>query len=432
MRTPLHGIIGEADNLEWHLNQEYQSGKISSELLQAFLDSLSIIASSSRIQLQLVNNLLDFQKLASRKVQLDFTHFDPRDLVQTVIQNSRALIRLRGAKVNVDFDDSMPEIVFSDAFKVTQIITNFFDNAIKYGGTKPSIMVRCHLEDDKLKMHVKDNGQGVPSAQQSLLFQRFSRLTQDSAHSGTGLGLCISRQLADMIGGHVWYEDNPEDGSIFSLALPIDLTNIPCKRKATDDGATEENIRDKNHVRQPSLTSELKIMDIQSNTVEMRVEPVEVRRPPTPPISPPMTRTPISSSMDTESAANQSKCLPILIVEDNLINQKVLVRMLLKFGFDQKKGDIHLANDGVEALERFSERSYPLIFMDMSMPRMDGVEATRKLRELGCQAYIVGVSANAMDEHKKSCLDAGMNEFLVKPVQLKQLEAAIQHLLNTI
>lgn len=118
--------------------------------------------------------------------------------------------------------------------------------------------------------------------------------------------------------------------------------------------------------------------------------------------------------------------LPILIVEDNLINQKVLLKMLERLGVKKRDGQVDVANDGVEALEFAARRTYPLILMDMSMPRMDGVEASKQLRARGYAGRIVGVSANAMDEHREACLQNGMDEFLVKPIQMEQLRRVLQ------
>lgn len=427
MRTPLHGelkfnvflktrvgIIAETDNLEWTVISELKAGKISQELFDVISESLYIIGSSSRIQLHLVNNLLDYQKFNSRKVLLDLDQFDLAELIQDSVHNTRCLLRLQNSRTQTNISNDVPKSIYGDKFKVAQILTNYLDNAIKYSGKNAIIKIDCFLKDNRIVIGVHDNGPGIPPEKKSQIFQKFSRLNRDVASSGTGLGLSICQEMATLMGGQVDYSLNDMGGSSFWLIFPVVLAR---KNQLTIDSPVETlSKKPRNDKLDRSEVPHNSTVLIAGSSLQTGQEEGTLGDCKT-------TNVAYNGCVLDLEAIQCFK--PVLIVEDNRINQKVLARQLMKLGFKKENLDLYIANDGVEALEMYQQHTFGLIFMDMRMPRMDGVEATQKLRDIGCLVPIVGISANALDEHRVTCLNAGMNDFLVKPVQLKQLEESL-------
>ena len=237
-----------------------------------------------------------------------------QECLNTVCNSVRCLIRLKNLSLVVNLDESVPESIVGDRLKVTQIILNLLSNAVKY--TRPNTEVGLHVRlcDQRIDVAVYDEGPGIPKSLRHLLFQRFTRFTSDENTGGAGLGLSICRQLADIIGGDVSYRDRVQGVACFELSFPFDL--------AVNGSIPPSSTVKRDHVH-PTLTSKLRVEH---------------------PLTPPLERAHYPT---------------VLIVEDNAINVRVMVKMLTKIGFDI--GCIRIANDGVEALERYAEHPHPLI-----------------------------------------------------------------------
>jgi signal transduction histidine kinase len=195
---------------------------IPAPLKAAIIESIRIINGSSKIQLQLVNNVLEWQKLSANKVVVDRSDFDLRKTIHAVAYNFRCLLRLRGLTVDMEVDPAVPLIIRTDQLKIQQILINYLSNAIKYTRENTRISIRAVPASAQqpsdisgksvvalplISILVQDQGAGVVGAeQQQQLFRRFAQLTNSLQANGSGIGLSVCQQLAEMLGGRVWYE----------------------------------------------------------------------------------------------------------------------------------------------------------------------------------------------------------------------------------
>jgi CheY-like chemotaxis protein len=253
--------------------------------------------------------------------------------------------------------------LLGDAGRLRQIILNLVSNAVKFTPFGEVIIRARNLGQERdgrlrLRIEVSDTGIGIPPERRNEVFARFNQLDRSYARrfGGTGIGLAISRSLAELMGGEIGFDSRPEAGTTFWLEVPLAL------------GSVSEGKAD----------------------------------------------VPASSTMPS---------LKILVVEDNATNQLVARMILSRLGHR-----VDIASDGLEALAAVSQHNYSLVMMDVSMPTMDGLEATRRMRSLGgwsAEMPIIAMTALATPEDRRHCMEAGMNDFITKPVTREKLEAAI-------
>ncbi len=364
IRTPMNGILGMVNLLQdTPLNSTQQ-------------EFLNTIRQGGESLLAIINDILNFSKIESDKLQLEIKSFSLRDCLQGIID----LLQFQAKEKNLQFtyhvDDYIPDYFFGDIIRLRQILLNLTSNALKFtheGGVKIVVMgEKISLENKSLAYQllflVEDTGIGIPEKMRSQLFQPFSQLDASISrkYGGTGLGLVISKGLVEIMGGKIWLESKENFGSRFYFTLVLAVDNNP---------------------NTPPISSHL-----------------------------PVTISPSLSS------------LKILIVEDNLVNQKVMSLTLKKLGY---QADI--ANNGLEAIKILSEKDYQLILMDMQMPEMDGIATTSWIREnlpQERQPYIIAVTANALEGDRTSCLDAGMDDYMSKPINLPLLKEKLQNITN--
>jgi len=329
------------------------------------------IGSSGRALRILLDDILDLSKIDAGKLDLRKEPFDLRESASAVVSLFRDAAREKSLELVANVDPSCPERVVGDALRLRQILTNLVSNAIKFtdqGRVALSLDARPPQGDpSRLEIHlaVADTGIGIDEAQLAQVFHPFVQVDASLTrrHGGTGLGLAICRQLCELMGGRIWVDSVVGKGSTFHAVLPIELA-------APDSAAT--------------------VLRSQA------------------------TAKPLSPEGKT-----------VLVAEDNPVNRQVVGAMLEELGYP-----FEFAHDGVEVLQRIAAGSYDLILMDVQMPNMDGLEATRTLLELLTvqsreRPKIIGLTANAMASDRASCLEAGMDSFLAKPVQLDELRAAI-------
>lgn len=255
-----------------------------------------------------------------------------------------------------------------DSDRVSQIIINLLSNAIKFTPSG-SIMIRCETRsmDDKmmLQIAVQDSGVGLSSQETQFLFNRFAQATQRTyaEYGGSGLGLFICKNLVELMNGQIWVESTKGSTTTFTFTIPCEP--VPTNYHEHDSKSVHNEMEN--------------YKAIQSVTV--------------------------------------------LVVEDNKINQKVLMRMLEKAGCK-----CVTANDGVEGFEKYMEQPFDLVFMDIAMPRMDGYECTRKIRELptGKDAVVIGLSGNVRQEYHDKAREVGMTLYLNKPVLQVDIERVVK------
>ena len=353
IRTPLTAIIGFAETL-------LDTRQNATERLA----SVQTIANNGRHLLQLINNILDLSKIESDKLDVERLPVSPLALVEEV----RALVapqaHAKGLEFRIDYEFPLPATVDTDPVRIKQILLNLCSNAIKFTD-KGALHVRvsCARDRERMQFEVRDTGIGMRPDQLARLFTAFSQAdsTTTRRYGGTGLGLHLSRRLAELLGGDIAVTSKPNAGSCFTLTV------------ATGPLAGR-----------PFLNAT------------------------------PQTAIPV------EDAAVQHLNGRVLLAEDNLDNQRLLSMYITQTG-----ATIVIVNNGQQAVERAQREPFDLILMDMQMPVMDGLEATRTLRRSGYTGAIVALTANAFREDREACLAAGYDDFITKPIARDVLYRAL-------
>jgi PAS domain S-box-containing protein len=344
---------------------------MTSILLETNLDQeqkqcVETIRESGDALLVIINDILDISKLESNQILLDENEFQLPQLVESVLEILNPKSTHRSLKLN--FENEIPPgmIFIGDSGRIRQILMNLIGNAIKFTEQgKVSVLTHAKsLQDDLMQVHisVRDTGIGIPLEQIDHLFDPFVQVdsTSTKKFGGTGLGLTISRKLVEAMGGDIGVESEPGKGSQFWFRIPL---------KSRQDSDLED-------VSQP-------------------INAIDASESPT-------------------------KALKILVVEDIAVNQLIARKLI------EKKGHIvDIAANGLEAISAIQHTHYDLIFMDIRMPEMDGLAATREIRKMNTQAAnvsIVAMTANATKDDVKECFDAGMNDFISKPINQNKIE----------
>lgn len=377
IRTPMNGILGIASLLaETELDDEQQ-------------DFLSTMQKSADSLLQIINDILDFSKIEAGKLDFEILPFDLEEALEDVVRIMSFKAVEKGLDLNLSIDPKLPTMVMGDVGRIKQIITNFIGNAVKFTDIgKIDLEVTGKELDDNhvsLKFAVKDTGIGIPQNKLDSIFERFSQADNSTTrkYGGTGLGLSISQQLAELMQGEIYAESEVGKGSTFYfiVSLPLDYSIDLVSQAA----APVNNVNPAAAIPTPADSNKV--------SIQMRDD------------------------------------FKVLLVEDNLINQKVAASMLQKLGCQH----VDLAENGNDAFEKIKQNAYDIVFMDCHMPICDGYEATKKVRlweqESGMHEplLIVALTANVMQGEREICLKSGMTDYLGKPVKLD----AFQNILKT-
>ncbi|MDC1175301.1 PAS domain S-box protein [Bacteriovoracaceae bacterium] len=339
-----------------------------SQLSHEQRDMLQTIEVSSDNLMRIINDILDLSKIEAGKIELENIDFNLDDQVQKCIDIFTATANEKGISLAYIAPPKSMKNVIGDITRIHQILMNLISNAIKFtssGEVSIKTEVNEELEDSyKMSLSVKDSGIGISKENLQNLFQSFQQADNSITRKfgGTGLGLAISSKLAGMMGGSISVESELEQGSIFNLKI--------------------------------SLAKSSK------------------------------TSIPSKSSNKKFEVLSREYPHRILVVEDNSLNQKIAKMMLKKLGYECETAD-----NGEEAIEKIknSNNAFTLIFMDMQMPIMDGIEATKQLvKEYKSNLPpIIAMTANVMIEDKQKCIDAGMVDYIAKPVQVDKLKKVI-------
>ncbi|WP_374625488.1 ATP-binding protein [Devosia sp.] len=350
IRTPLNGILGMAELLADSGLDSHQAGR------------LAIIRQSGDALLDVINDVLDFSKLESGGVELDYSRFRLRDVVDPIQQ---LLATRAGAKgILLDFD--VPDVeAATDAGRLRQVLLNLVGNAIKFteaGSVSVRAEHRATNSGMRLRFMVRDTGIGIAPEMQSKLFQEFSQIDPSISRrfGGTGLGLAICKRIVEAMGGEIGVTSQSGKGSCFWFELPC----------ASHVGSL-----------------------------------------------PVLPAVPVRPQSAGPAPTRQGS---VLLVEDNAINQQVAAGLLERIGLS-----VTIAGDGAAALAAAGRQRFDFILMDMQMPVMDGLEATRQLRARGDTTPIIGLTANAFISDRDACLAAGMDGFTSKPVTRAKIEEAM-------
>jgi signal transduction histidine kinase/CheY-like chemotaxis protein/HPt (histidine-containing phosphotransfer) domain-containing protein len=357
IRTPMNGVIGMAEVL------------LESGLRPDQLPCAKIMRESAEHLLKIINDVLDFSKLEADRVEIEQLEFDLPDLVRNTVMVMSTLASEKKLVLSVTIAADVPRCVIGDPARLRQLLLNLVGNGLKFtkqGGVE--ISVACEKEQAsghiQLKFSVADTGIGIPADGLKLLFREFSQLDNTIARrfGGTGLGLAICKRLIDLMGGTLMVESKVGKGTTFRFT--IDYQAAPAHAAAGSDVPEQK---------------------LWTN-------------------SPPLA----------SGAIPGSHAAKILIVEDDKTNQLVASKLIEGLGFS-----VDIASNGAEAVAACSAKKYDLIFMDVMMPEMDGLAATKLIRSLECpycDPFIIALTANAQTHDKEVCLEAGMDDYLAKPV----------------
>lgn len=491
IRTPINGIIGMTELcLETHLTREQSS-------------YLNAVLSCSETLLALINDILDFSKIEAGQFKIEQISFNLCTAIEETIDQFSHAARDKGIELVVDIDNDLPQFVRGDPTRFRQILANLLSNAVKFTD-EGEIIVSGHRinSSDKLlafELSIKDSGIGISEDRLETIFDSFTQADSSTTrkYGGTGLGLTISRKLAQLMGGTISVTSTPGKGSTFTASLRFDivgrqaakvrpgdekLSDVPIL--IVDDNATNRIILEQiclNWSMRPTAVESaelgkreldkaiaeghpyrlllldqqmpnmsgidfaawirnrpefcnLEIILLSSSLNEddrIRAQRLSISESLTKPVKRQLLLDAIRAALGIsvqrstpQSTTKQIRPLRILLAEDNILNQEVSMARLRKMGHD-----VSLAQNGLQAVESYREGNFDLILMDVQMPEMDGLTATRKIRELesgtGRHIPIVAMTARAMKGDEIRCLEAGMDAYMSKPFRATKLETLL-------
>ena len=490
IRTPMNAVIGMTSILA------------SSPLTPEQREYLGTIRSSGESLLALLNDILDFSKIEAGKLAMEAFPFVLRQCVEEAADLLAAQAARKGLEIGCRVDPAVPALIESDATRLRQILVNLLDNAVKFTSSGEVLVLveacspppeRSQGELVELRFAVRDTGTGISAERMDRLFRPFSQADSSTSrlYGGTGLGLAISHRLAQGLGGRMWVESQPEEGSTFwftircrvvDTALPPYLASRPPDLAGRSLLAVTEapqverllrwyaerwgmTLRIAHGDREALVLlhygalPDVALIDLAGgvrerldralmatgvphcqllplSTVTSRGETADGGISLTRPIKgerlygsllQALGKAPPGGPRESEGAGRIAGSglppLRILIAEDNVVNQKVALLLLQQLGY---AADV--AADGEETLAALRRQRYDVILMDVQMPGMDGLEAARHIRNewpVEERPRIIAVTANALHEDRETCLSAGMDDYLSKPVLLEDLRAAL-------
>ncbi len=367
VRTPMSTIIGMIDlTLDTELSDDQR-------------ENLTTVKNAADILLNLLNDILDLSRVEAGKVQLESIALNIRNVVQSVCKGLSVLAQKKNLELSWDVDPQVSDHLLGDPVRVRQILVNLINNAIKFT-FRGKIETRVKLQEEKdgqqtLLFSVSDEGVGIAKDKLAAIFEVFTQADVSTTRrfGGTGLGLSISKRLVEMMHGNIWVESEEFKGSTFYFtARFFELAESP------------------------------------SSASSAPAEP----------------RVPVAKLQKV--SGNR---LSILLAEDNVVNQKIVAKILEKQGWGVKT-----AENGKQVLEYLDVGRFDLILMDAQMPVLDGLEATIKIREkekaTGGHIPIIALTARAMTGDRQKCIDAGMDDYVTKPIDRQKLFEVIENSLQ--
>ncbi len=316
--------------------------------------------------LGIINDILDFSKIEAGKLDLSNTHFEIKDIISNTLHLISVAAHDKDLYTRVKLDKDVPKIYFADSLRLGQVLTNLASNAVKFSHTEGHITIAIALQKENdtealVKFSVIDDGIGIAPEAQKRLFQSFTQADSSTQRKfgGTGLGLAISKKIVELMGGEIWVESEEGKGSTFSFTV---------KMQKSDSNAIIEHSQDTEQVMQQAI----------------------------------------------KKLRNKR----ILLVEDNELNQELATDLL-----EDKNMVVVVANHGEEALDILKTETFDIVLMDIQMPIMDGYTATKRLREQDTykDLPILGMSANVLTEDVSKAKEAGMDDYINKPIDPTQM-----------
>ncbi|MFO7642387.1 MAG: ATP-binding protein [Candidatus Competibacteraceae bacterium] len=391
IRTPMHGMLG------------FISVLAQADLPPAQAESARMLMTAAEHLVKVIDGILDFSKLEAGKVVLDRSPFSPRAAARAAVGLFAPAARAKGLTLELELDPALPARAIGDDQRLRQILANLVDNAIKFTA-RGGIQVRVDLASRgphaaTLRAAVRDTGIGIPPECQATIFTAFDQVEGAAPRQpgGTGLGLAICRQLATLMGGRITVDSRPGSGSTFQVELEVEVA----EGEAETEGERLEP--------EPGLLQE-----------SPEPEPPPARLPPS---RPKAERTDLGRATGARDSGDREP-IRILVVDDNPVN-----RALARIVFADCAAEVDEAPDGRAALDACQHTRYDLILMDLRMPGMDGLEATRRLRRWADNPNravpIVGLTAAVLREDRDQLLQAGLSDCLHKPLNAETLAAVL-------
>jgi signal transduction histidine kinase/CheY-like chemotaxis protein/HPt (histidine-containing phosphotransfer) domain-containing protein len=505
IRTPMNGVIGMTGLL------------LDTDLAPEQRDYAETVRTSGESLLQIINDILDFSKNEAGKMELESIDFQPRTVVEEVLDLLAERAHSKGLELVSVIDANLPAVVRGDPGRLRQVLTNLGGNAIKFTESGEVVVsvtreaAGAHVDPERplLRFAVTDTGIGIPETAHAALFQAFSQADMSTTrkYGGTGLGLSISKQLVELMGGDIGVQSSVGAGSTFwftarfeaSTAVLADDGPLPelAGRRIliVDDNATNRRILEYQVASwgmvptsapggpealrafavavESGAPFDLAILDLHMPDMDGLELAAAINADPPIASTPLVMLTSLGQRGHAAAAraagvagyltkpvrqAHLKRCLAtvlapdtpsfdvigerrplvtrhtmiearshaqarILLAEDNLVNQRIAVKLLEKMGCR-----VDVVDNGRHALEALETTGYDLVLMDCQMPEMDGFEATRALRAregMGHHTPIIAMTANAMAGDRERCLDAGMDGYLTKPVRTDELTATV-------
>ncbi|MBL8826851.1 MAG: response regulator [Planctomycetaceae bacterium] len=364
LRTPMNAIIGMTDLA------------LEEDVSMLVREHLEMVQSNARVLLELLNEILDFSKLESGKFTLDSVPFNLREVIHELSETLSYRAADKGLEFVTRITDDSPDSLRGDPLRLRQVLMNLLANAIKFteaGRVSLDVAIESQsLREVRLRFTVTDTGIGISPQDQERIFAPFTQVDASSTrrHGGTGLGLAIASDLTRAMGGTLSLKSELGRGSVFSFVLPLAI------------------------------------------------------EPATPQPAP--SRTPVESPAPRDgkpSNGRNGQQMRVLLAEDMPANQKLILQVLGKRGHV-----VEVAANGREAVELATHAHFDLILMDLQMPTMDGFQATADIRKspLNAQVPIVALTAHAMPGDRDRCLEAGMDDYLAKPLDVRKLVTVVE------
>ena len=368
IRTPMNGVLGMLEMIK-----DTSLSKTQSDLLRtAYASADSLLA--------IINDILDFSKIEAGKMTIEHIEISVQNVVSDICTLLGGTAREKGLTLSCDIDPDLPGVLIGDPVRLRQVLTNLIGNAVKFtetGEVRVKVnLLRCVGNSAQVEFSVEDTGIGISRTVLPQLFDEFTQADGSTTRKfgGTGLGLTISRQLVELMGGNINVVSTEGQGSTFSFTLDMTI----CEH----------------HTRQQESAGHTGLKD--------------------------------GSGQQQQDMTTFPDSIQVLMAEDNVVNQKVAISMLKKIGIQH----IDVARDGREAVSMNSTHTYDLILMDCQMPQMSGYEATGVIRRQEREQQlppipIIAMTANAMAEDREKCLAAGMDGYLSKPVKTQELQTTL-------